>query len=175
MTTCSKCGTGECACKRPLAVGEKVMVYGWANRTPFKAEIFDIGPDFMRVIEPGNPLYKSVHPKQCRRIKTRAPKVERDRLWAKVSVEVFDKHKGDALGYDRQFNFFFSDSGEMLKKLIKPLEGNGTLVCLKPGEVPVDRAKLAEAWGKSGLSRPDSQFSGFYDLANNLGLPEEKP
>ncbi len=61
-----------------------------------------------------------------------------EKIWAKITVQMIDRQTQQQLDV-RQFNFFFHNSDHFLKELIKPLEGNGPLMC---------RQEYAESLGK---------------------------
>lgn len=160
--------------KKPLAVGDKVKVYGGISNclgqgprrgTVSSLEEKTIEVHFdkpVRMVDKTMFVRLSVHPKQCRRLKAKP----RPQLEGKERVE-------------RWIVFCLSDgvvSGHRDKSAAEIIaERKGARVIrmteVRPGEVLTDRRRLAEAWDAKFEVKHDHRTSGFRLFCQALGVP----
>ena len=170
---------------KPFVVGDRVAVYGvipagLGQRTfdGWRATVVNVLKDGLVVVEgstiDGNTHY-TFHPKQCRRLR---PKVEgrakgekRMERWAvfhdSIAGGVILSSTEEAADHNLKncaaMHFFGAKKVHLFE--------------LRPGEVIVDRAKLAKIWdewvyGKGSNIPSASSSKAFKELCTALGLPE---
>ena len=159
--------------KRPLAVGDRVCVY--SGPTSFKGTVksldggnkhIDGAQDIAIDRDDPSGSIAYVHPKQCRRIKVKPKKPveeKRERLsyWLPLSDQLKIAKSGAMYA-------------EGLTLYKDPRKTAFHLVELFPGEVPIDRKRLAEIWDKVFCNVPGSGIvsENFIKLAKLL-FPED--
>lgn len=173
--------------REPLKAGERCAVYRSGVRGTGKVTHGSPGPGNAsggiwveldkKMLAEDHSHAVFVSPKQCRRLRKKKPVERVEKIWAKVNVQMLDKQTHQQLD-NRQFNFFFYDSGQFLNELILPLEGNGPLVSLRLGEILVSKEALARAWdeevvpGSGRAFNKSADSETFKDLCKALGLKE---
>ena len=133
--------------RKPLAVGDRVRVYGFFVGGGYSAQAGTIveksGAGFRVEIKPGVSI--SAHPKQCRRLRKREKQQERKSVW------LFDGSEMVYLDYEKAMRDAKDYKWAPLREL----------VYLLPGEVLTDRRRLESAWNDA------TKVSQGYALAND--------
>lgn len=149
---------------KEFKVGDRVRVYGhkgdgdWMPLTGTvedpSGDQADCGMNLAIKLKDGSTLY--AHPKQCRRLKPKpkAEKKEARRVWFMCDAFCGDVKRATAY-LEKQPHSFTREFREVL-----------------PGEVVVDRGKVAKAWDE--FVEPTCRTGSFTCFCEALGLPEGK-